>query len=180
MLRVGFEPTRDFSQRILSPQRLPFRHRSPEAAEYSSLCQAPNSPLRSLHARMQGPICDIGRAWPVAFWSYSVPFASHLAHPPDRPPVARFPERRMLKHAPSFRRSRLPDRSTGDGAAFRAARQCAVPALGGVPKLAGQRHGAGSPARLSPRGAAHRRSCVRCGWRVGGQSDIGRLCSPPG
>jgi hypothetical protein len=29
VLRVGIEPTRDISQRILSPQRLPFRHRSP-------------------------------------------------------------------------------------------------------------------------------------------------------
>jgi hypothetical protein len=25
--RVGFEPTRAFTQRILSPRRLPFRHR---------------------------------------------------------------------------------------------------------------------------------------------------------
>jgi hypothetical protein len=30
MLRVGIEPTREISQRILSPQRLPFRHRSRE------------------------------------------------------------------------------------------------------------------------------------------------------
>jgi hypothetical protein len=37
---VGLEPTRDFSQRILSPLRLPFRHaHTPAAPLYTANCR---------------------------------------------------------------------------------------------------------------------------------------------